>query len=372
MGEISIRNFFFTLEPNEKSLLSVNSFGILRLILAVTVLFQHSLVLSGNGQLVYFGYFKEADLGSTGVAGFFAISGFLLAGSAQRLSSRTFLIHRIFRLLPGLWFALGISAFLLVPLASFFGASDSEFKYFSGKESSLTYVLVNMGLVVFQDSIGNVFASNSYPLAVNGSLWTLAPEFVCYVSLLGLAICTRRKPNAQKLLLGIAIALAVIVWLISEDSSNQILSMVIKPAAGLGIAFATGSLMALVAKENPYRPRPAITISLLGAWILLGVKGPIAMMTLAVIIVALGLSLTNSKVSIVGRKNDISYGIYLFHFPVIQAIMFCSVSDWTPLASLTLLPALTLLIASPLAWVSWILIEKPFIALARKGVKSKI
>ena len=366
MGKVSIRNFFFTLEPNEKSLLSVNSFGILRLMLAVTVLFQHSLVLSGNGQLVYFGYFKGADLGSTGVAGFFAISGFLLAGSAQRLSSRAFLIHRIFRLVPGLWFALVVSAFLLVPLASFFGASDSEFKYFSGKESSLTYVLVNMGLVVFQDSIGNVFAINPYPLAVNGSLWTLAPEFVCYVSLLILAICTRRRPFAQKLLLGIAIALAAIVWVLSEDSSNQVLRTVIQPAAGLGIAFATGSLTALVAKENPYRPRPAITISLLGAWILLGVKGPLAMIALAVIIVALGLSLTNARVSVVGRKTDISYGIYLFHFPVIQAIIFCSVFKWTPLASLTILPALSFLIAALFAWVSWRVMERPSILLSRK------
>jgi peptidoglycan/LPS O-acetylase OafA/YrhL len=57
---------------------------------------------------------------------------------------------------------------------------------------------------------------------------------------------------------------------------------------------------------------------------------------------------------------------------LIQVSIFCSVFDWTPLASLTILPALSLLIAAPLAWISWKLIEKPFIALGRKGVKSKI
>ena len=123
--------------------------------------------------------------------------------------------------------------------------------------------------------------------------------------------------------------------------------------------------MAFVVKEFPYRPRPAITISLLGAWILLGVKGPLAMIALAVIIVALGLSLTNARVSVVGRKTDISYGIYLFHFPVIQAIIFCSVFEWTPLASLTILPALSFLIAAPFAWVSWRFIEMPSIQCAR-------
>lgn len=365
MGGARIRNSFFTLEPSEKTLLSVNSFGLLRLILAVTVLFQHSLVLSGNGQLVYFGYFNGADLGSTGVAGFFAISGFLLAGSAQRLSSRDFFIHRIFRLLPGLWFALVISAFVLVPLASYFGSPESEFKFFRGKETSLTYVLLNMVLVVFQDSIGNVFSTNPYPLAVNGSLWTLAPEFICYVSLLGLAIFTRRKVVAQKFLLGIAIVLASIVWLISESSNSQVVSMVVNPAAGLGIAFATGSLLSFIVNERPYRPSPVLVIPLLVVWLLLGLSGPLAIISLAVIVVYLGLSLTNSAASRIGRKTDVSYGIYLFHFPAIQAIIICTEISWTPVASLTLLPALALMIASPLAWVSWRLIEKPSINFAR-------
>ena len=369
MGGVRTRNSFFTLESSEKTLLSVNSFGLLRLILAVTVLFQHSLVLSGNGQLVYFGYFKGADLGSTGVAGFFAISGFLLAGSAQRLRSREFFIHRIFRLLPGLWFALVISAFVLVPLASFFGSPDSEFKFFLGKESSLTYVLLNMALVVIQDSIGNVFSTNTYPLAVNGSLWTLAPEFICYVSLLGLAIFTRRKVVAQKFLLGIAIVLASIVWLISESPTSQVMGMVVHPAAGLGIAFATGSLLSFLVNERPYRPSPVLVILLLVVWLLLGLSGPLAIISLAVIVVSLGLSLTNSAASSIGRKTDISYGIYLFHFPVIQVITLCAAIDWTPLTSITLLPALVLVVASPLAWVSWKFIENPSIKFARSWTR---
>ena len=366
LGEVRVNSSLFTLEPSEKTLLSVNSFGLLRLILAVTVLFQHSLVLSGNGQLVYFGYFKGADLGSTGVAGFFAISGFLLAGSAQRLSSRDFFIHRIFRLLPGLWFALVISAFVLVPLASYFGSPESEFKFFVGKESSLTYVLLNMVLVVFQDSIGSVFSANPFPLAVNGSLWTLAPEFVCYVSLLGLAIFTRRKVVAQKVLLAIAIVLASVVWLISERSTSQVVSMVVHPAAGLGIAFATGSLLSFLVNGRPYRPSPVLAIPLLVVWLLLGLSGPLAIISLAVIVVSLGLSLTNSATSRIGRKTDISYGIYLFHFPAIQVIILCTAIDWTPVTSLTLLPVLTLAIASPLAWVSWRVIERPSITFAKR------
>ncbi len=358
-------------ELDEKELLSQNAFGLLRLLLAVAVLFQHSLLLSGNGHLANFGHFNEADFGSTGVAGFFAISGFLLAGSAQRLGSKEFFIHRIFRLLPGLWFALVTTAFVLVPLASFLGSPESEFKFFLGNESSLTYVLVNMALVVFQDSIGNVFSTNPYPLAVNGSLWTLAPEFICYVSLLGLAIFTRRKVFAQKFWLGIAIALASIVWYVSEGSTRQVLSLVVHPAAGLGIAFATGSLLSFLATERPYRPSPVLAFPLLGVWLLLGLSGPLAIISLAVIVVSIGLSLTNSVAASIGRKTDISYGIYLFHFPAIQAILLCTAINWTPVASLTLLPVLALAIAFPLAWISWRVIERPSISFARTLARSQ-
>ena len=115
LGYVTDVTRIFKLESSEKVLLGTNSFGLLRLILAISVLLQHSLVLSGFDQLSYFGYFGQVDFGSTGVWGFFAVSGFLLAGSAQRLGNLEFFTHRLFRLLPGLWFALIISAFALVP-----------------------------------------------------------------------------------------------------------------------------------------------------------------------------------------------------------------------------------------------------------------
>jgi peptidoglycan/LPS O-acetylase OafA/YrhL len=366
LGFITAVTRLFHLEASERNLLGTNSFGLLRLLLAISVLFQHSLVLTGNDEFVYFGYFGEVDFGSTGVWGFFAVSGFLLAGSAQRLGSREFFIHRLFRLLPGLWFALLISAFALVPLASFLSKTKSEYSLLTGNDSSLSYVLLNLGLVVFQDSIGNVFYSNPYPVAVNGSLWTLAPEFICYMGLLSLAIITRRKVLPQKASLIVVIIGASIAWWLTSNSVDRIINSVIHPALGLGIAFATGSLLALIAKEHPYRPSPLLTLPLLGAWLLLGVSGPLSIICLALIVVSLGLSLTHASVSKIGRKSDISYGIYLFHFPVIQAIILCTAINWTPLTSLALLPFLTLVIASPLAWISWRLIEKPSIDKARK------
>jgi peptidoglycan/LPS O-acetylase OafA/YrhL len=159
---------------------------------------------------------------------------------------------------------------------------------------------------------------------------------------------------------------ASIAWWLTDNSGNSIVNMIVHPALGLGIAFATGSLFAFLVKEHPYRPSPSLTLPLLGVWLFLGVSGPLAIISLALIVVALGLSLTNSTASNIGRKTDISYGIYLFHFPVIQAIVFCSGFNWTATSSLTLLPVTTLCLATPLAWFSWKFIEKPSIGLARK------
>ena len=113
-----------------------------------------------------------------------------------------------------------------------------------------------------------------------------------------------------------------------------------------------------------------ITLPLLGVWLILGLSGPIAIISLALIVVSLGLSLTKTSTSNIGRKTDISYGIYLFHFPAIQAIIFCTAITWTPTAALALLPAMALFAVAPLAWISWKFIEKPSINFARTFVRS--
>jgi peptidoglycan/LPS O-acetylase OafA/YrhL len=179
-----------------------NSFGLIRLGLAVVVVFHHTLVLTGHDALSFIGRSKNIDIGTIGVAGFFAISGFLLLGSSRRLSARKFLTHRFFRLFPGLWACLIVTAFILVPFANYFSKFESSMYFFKIENSSFSYVVFNSALLVLQDSIGTVFAQNPYPIAVNGSLWTLAPEFICYIGLLIVATLSRRNRKLQFLLIG--------------------------------------------------------------------------------------------------------------------------------------------------------------------------
>lgn len=109
------------------------------------------------------------------VGSFFALSGFLVTGSALRTRAvRTFLVFRGLRIFPALASEITLSALLLgagvtiVPLSSYF-SSPELYSYFLNVLGFAHYTLPG------------VFESNPIPLLVNANLWTLGPEFYCYL-----------------------------------------------------------------------------------------------------------------------------------------------------------------------------------------------
>jgi peptidoglycan/LPS O-acetylase OafA/YrhL len=71
-------------------------------------------------------------------------------------------------------------------------------------------------------------------------------------------------------------------------------------------------------------------------------------------------------VNTIGKKADISYGLYIFHYPVQQTLI-----NYFNLDPLTLLTA-TLLITVPLAWLSWRLIESRALGLKDIDIRKAI
>jgi peptidoglycan/LPS O-acetylase OafA/YrhL len=346
-------------------LLKANSFGFMRLVLASTVVFQHTLALTAHESETRFGFLRGADLGTVGVAGFFAVSGFLLMGSANRLSSKDFFRHRIFRLLPGLWFALIVVSFVIVPFAAYASINSVSFYFLQGDGSAIDFTLSNSLLIVLQDSIGTVFGENLYPLAINGALWTLAPEFICYMGLLLVAVSTKRKTRLQLPLLSLSLIASSLLWVLADTSALQVMKDVVSPALILGIAFISGAIIAQLLERYPRRPKLVPTSVGLIIWIMVGAGGPISVILLSVLVVSMGLAITNPRFTKIGRQTDLSYGIYLFHFPVIQTVVAASTISWTLTHSMTLLPGIALIVASMLAFVSWKIVEKPAIDYSR-------
>ena len=83
-----------------------NSF--LRLALAVLVIFSHGISLGGYGteKIV-----DKTTLGTVAVYGFFAISGYLIAGSASSNGTLRYLWQRFLRILPAFWACLIVTSF---------------------------------------------------------------------------------------------------------------------------------------------------------------------------------------------------------------------------------------------------------------------
>ena len=138
-----------------------------------------TIVAIGHGKVL--GGFLQPFLYAL-VGMFFALSGFLIAGSALRTGKvGPFLANRGLRILPALTIEVTLCALVLgpffttLPLRQYF--SDPLFlSYFGNIVGHVSFVLPG----VFQD--------NPWPSVVNTNLWTLPPEFWCYLIMLGLMI----------------------------------------------------------------------------------------------------------------------------------------------------------------------------------------
>jgi peptidoglycan/LPS O-acetylase OafA/YrhL len=154
-----------------------NSLNTLRVVLAAVVIVSHAWPTGGFGE--------DPKLGGEGagrwaVAGFFAISGFLVTGSRTQLGFGGYLARRAARILPGFWACLIVTAFAVAPVAAWLSGSPYD------PFAALTYVVRNIGLVIFQETIGDTLAAAPWQVEWNGSLWTLKWEFLAYIAI-GLA-----------------------------------------------------------------------------------------------------------------------------------------------------------------------------------------
>lgn len=108
------------------------------------------------------------------VAAFFALSGFLVTGSALRLRNiKPFLGFRILRIFP----ALAVETLLSAVLLGVIITTLSPAAYFSDP-LLLRYLGNTVGYISL--ILPGVFTANPVPHIVNVNLWTLPGEFYCY------------------------------------------------------------------------------------------------------------------------------------------------------------------------------------------------
>jgi peptidoglycan/LPS O-acetylase OafA/YrhL len=344
-----------------------NNFDLIRLAAALQVAFTHTLLDLGM-----------ADRGSPvrivtdmfpGVPIFFFISGFLISKSFEKNPVlREFALNRFLRIYPGL------AVCFLLSLASV---------WWSGYFQTVTVTPTALALwAAAQLSIGQFFNPGfmrHYGVGVlNGSVWTICVELQFYllVPLLYVAADLRRlsvrRANAVVLAL-------IVVFIIANQLYLHIAAAQSRPLwyRLAGVSFAPWFYMFLVGvffQRNfalMQRCFGGRFIPLLVAYGVLGLVcmkvagwgfgnslNPPLFTALSIVTFAAAFSAVTLSERLL-RRNDLSYGVYLYHQPVSN---FLLASGWG--AGLKTV-ALAVATAVALAYASWRAIEKPALTLKR-------
>ncbi len=333
----------------------VNSFDALRLAGSLLVLAGHAWLLVGQAESRP--HLLGLEVHVVGVAIFFVISGYLIWGSWQRTRSVVdYFTARMLRILPALAVVVLLTVFVLGPLVSGLGAGA----YFADA-GSWDY-LRNLYLFDPQYDLPGVFAGNPASAAVNGSLWTLRAEFLCYLAVPFIALLPRL---AQSIALAVVALVAVVV---ATGSAVSIGDSNLNAVAYLWAFFVLGALAKQLRVERWLRLWPAAVV--LAVWIVAAIMLPqqaelIAWLPLTYIVLAVGLA-SIPVVRRAARFGDLSYGMYLVAFPIQQLLV-----QFAPGLGIWSNIGLVALLSAAFAWASWRFIEAPAIA-ARTTIAARV
>jgi peptidoglycan/LPS O-acetylase OafA/YrhL len=333
-----------------------NNFDGLRLIFAAMVVLFHVALLSQAAELVL----MERYISSTfAVQAFFFVSGFLVVMSFEKTTSLTsYFKKRGFRIAPAYIFVVLAAAILLAPLSTL-----SVGTYFSSSDW-WAYVASNLALSNFANpTLPGVF-TNNFEQAVNGSLWTIKVEVMFYISVPFIVWGVRRfgyKPVLAAVFLG-SIAWHSGFLYLGQLTGSDLLTKLAKQLPGQ-LSFFVGGCYAYYRTANDLPPPPAWTAVLavagyaLSDGLIYSIIAPVCV-TFFTYWAAIGVRQLWSS----HRWGDFSYGVYLYHFPIAQALISMGLFAATPVLGLFLVCLLTLIVAL----ASWHLIEKRALRFARE------
>lgn len=329
-----------------------NNFDFLRLVFALLVVVHHSFPLSGTSEqdCLFYATHGLLSFSYIGVRGFFVISGFLVFPSLLRSKNLVdYFVKRVLRIYPGLFIVLSVTLFFC-----FFLYNGSMGSFFTNKEV-YTYIPVNLTLIKLQNYIPGIFNNNIFPNAINGSLWTIVYEFTLYCTIAFFIFLKRKTIFFQRSLLFIFIVLFFVIRIFQAHIETiHIGTLSLYIFAHNAIYFYAGALLSTFDLQKIKFKLPVLIISFL-AWILL-LENPyfelLQYFLFPVIVLFFGTYSTKYLNSIGEKIGDLSYGVYIYGFPIQQTLM-----HFFTLSCLQLTLAATPVILL-FAWFSWHFVEK--------------
>jgi peptidoglycan/LPS O-acetylase OafA/YrhL len=324
-----------------------NNLTALRWLAASMVLYGHSFVFLGLPEPVFMGSFP---MGPLGVFIFFSISGYLVTQSWESDPDPIrFLQRRALRIFPGLIVCVVLCVFVLgpllttVPLNTYF-RNEHTWGYFTNAALYITYYLPG------------VFETGKVPNAVNGSLWSLPAEFFMYLTLLVVGML--RIPKFGWVVVAGGLMLLSRLWASQATEMMVMYRTDVRQVVICGVFFWVGAVFFKYRLSRFFSTTSVmctviIWLSLtrwpdwfvMAGWILL----PFLM---------LAFGLANGRLLSRLTAYDYSYGIYIYAFPIQQAV-----AKFWPTMPLPLYLIVTFSATITMAALSWHWIEKPVLGL---------
>ena len=326
-----------------------NNFDLIRLLLAMTVFLVHSFILSKNPKLAFIPDFLSAEVA---VNCFFVISGFLVTMSFERSTTNgDYLIKRVRRIYP---------AYVCVILSSAIAGiwlTDLPLREYLSIDI-LKYLVSNLSFLnLIQPTLPGVFSGNNVAV-VNGALWTIRFEFIFYlfIPILGAMSLKFNKRNIFIILFTFVLLSQVLLKVITLNLPSPSLKILCKILPEIFSYFICGSGLYFFYDAFQKHSRLlfffSVTLYLFCKTNNITVAMPFLLSVMTIFMACQFRYLGNWC-----KFGDFSYGIYIWHCPVLQTLIYYGFFVKNPFVALIFSGGIVFL----MSFLSWHIIEKNFL-----------
>jgi peptidoglycan/LPS O-acetylase OafA/YrhL len=332
----------------------INNFGFLRLVFALLVILSHAPeLLDGNrSRELATRLWGTMSFGEIAVDGFFVISGFLITQSfVSSRSVGSYLFKRVLRIYPAFLLATLTLLFVVAPMAGAHGPVEIWHALYGA-------------LTLSEPHRAGAFGGLAYP-TLDGAMWSISYEFLCYLAViflgaLGVLNASWFIAVASLTMLFATSFMVVPHWVVPHVSALGYLPYNVRT----GGVFLVGVLFYIEKDRIPLRNDFAALAAVVLVCLMyfqvtaepaLAVFGGYLIFWLAEVE---WLNPVSHRL-----KDDISYGVYLYAWPIMSLLIYYGIirSPW-PLAAATSAGAVIC------GWLSWKLVERPFLSLKGRSV----
>lgn len=333
-----------------------NNLNFIQFIMAILVIYSHAFPIAtaqNGGEIIKDLTDSQYSFGNLAVAAFFIISGFLVSASYENSTGIfAYLKKRVFRIFPGLFAVLLLGALVLGPLVTTLPLSQ----YFTNYQTWSYIKGVFMHPLYW--NLPGVFEQNLYGSSVNGSLWTIPYQFGFYILLGIVGFLGLLKFKKVSLSLFFAFVFAYLMKDNLFPNITHFLSMPLNDWLYLGMYFTAGmTAYAYRDKTELNRQGAMICLTLLlFAWV-----AKEYFLSTSIFGTYLILYLGYCTKPVKCKMAKLSYGMYIYGFPVQQLFTHLFGGSMNPyLNSMLSIPVVLLL-----AWLSDRFIETPIAKLEK-------